>query len=150
MATRARITAHISVVLFTLFLALACAAEPLFAISITKDDVREFVDGRVADGRTLLDGGYRPIHQPAPTELSCHELYNRRMALASQAHGYRPPYTDQPRNIGAAFIGTLFTPGFYYLGYSALENHLTDRRRRGASAELDALRRASATQRCFE
>lgn len=62
---------------------------------------------------------------------------------------YRPPYSDDPRNKAAFVVGTMWTPGFYFLPFSAVQDYLDADRKTDAEHELDQLRHASAMQQCY-
>ena len=48
------------------------------------------------------------------------------------------------------FLGTAWTPAFYYLGYPTLAGYAERLGRAQLQADIDALHSASAQQRCFE
>lgn len=127
------------------------ATDPAYAIGEnTTEQLREFALDRVEDGQRLVLG---PSELPLPAidpNLNCIELYQRRVKLWHQVHDYKPDYWNDPRNQAAVFIGTLWTPAFYFLGFSAVTAHLDQLNDVGPQAELDALSRASARLRCFE
>jgi hypothetical protein len=109
----------------------------------------QFAYDRLQDGRRLLLGP-QPVTPPTlPASQSCEDLYLRRLALMRGQVDYKPPYTDDPRNRAAVFIGALWTPGFYYLAFSGIQAYVDAQRKPEAQAEIDALRSASAAQRCF-
>ncbi len=130
-------------------------AATLYAAAVTAADtletqVREFALDRVQDGRRLLEGP-RLVPTPAvPAELDCVALYERRVALQRELDDYQPAYWDDPRNQAAVFLGAVWTPAFYFLGYSALDARLDAIDHVGPRAEIDALSRVSARRRCFE
>jgi len=110
---------------------------------------KAFARDRAADGQRLLLGPTAPPVTPPPAALSCSELYERRVALMRTQLDYQPPYTDDPRNRAAVFIGTIFTPGFYFLPFSAIQDYVGADRKVRTEHELDALRYASAAQQCY-
>ena len=90
----------------------------------TTAQLREFALDRVNDGQRLVLG---PSEIPLPVidpNASCIELYQRRIKLWHRVHDYKPAYWNDPRNQAAVFIGTLWTPAFYFFGYSAVTAHL--------------------------
>jgi len=112
--------------------------------------VSEFVVDRYLDGRRLIEGptvATPPVIEP---NQGCVALYQRRLVLLQQMHDYKPAYWDDPRNQAAVFLGTIWTPAFYFLGHSALTAQLDELSEIDPQTELDALRHASAQQRCFE
>jgi hypothetical protein len=81
--------------------------------------------------------------------LSCDDLYRMRTELLRRTYHYVPPYLDDPRNVAAIAVGTIVTPAFYYLPYTAVQGYLRGRQAVAVDAELSALRQASATKDCF-
>ena len=108
-----------------------------------------FAADRARDGQRLLLGPRAPAVVPPPATLGCAELYARRVALMQQQLDYRPAYTDDPRNQAAVFIGTMFTPAFYFLPFSAIQDYVGADRKVRTERELDALRYAAAAQQCY-
>lgn len=112
--------------------------------------VKQFAQARVRDARNLSLG------QPAPqivmpTNLDCTTLYNRRVALMrGQVDAGPTDYFDDPRSGAATFLGAVWTPAFYYLPFRTLQRFQDQQRRPQVQADIDALRAASAAQRCFE
>jgi hypothetical protein len=120
------------------------------AANAYQDRAEQFVQERLGDVRILLQGpDAPPPAQAVPAGQTCEALYYQRVALLAQNYDRKPAYWDDPRNRGAVFIGTMFTPAFYYLGYTSLTRYLEDARAVDARPALDALRLASAAQRCF-
>ncbi len=111
--------------------------------------VAAFAAARVEDTRSLLFGHATPGPTPLPAGLTCAELYERRLALMRTQLDYRPPYSDDPRNKAAFAIGTMWTPGFYFLPFSAVQDYLDSDRKTNAENELDQLRHAAAMQQCY-
>ncbi len=123
----------------------AAAAELTF-----EQRARLFAEDRYNDARTLING---PRHsEPAPIDpaAGCVALYERRVALQRSLNDHNPAYWDDPRNQTAVFLGTVWSPAFYFLGYSAVTGHLDTLSTTDPRAEIDALRQASAALRCFE
>lgn len=117
----------------------------------TSDEgVSRFIIDRLHDGRRLIKGPSESDPPPVEPHQSCIELYQRRLSLLRQLHDYKPSYWDDPRNQAAVFIGTVWMPAFYFLNYSAVSAHLDELKHIEPRVELDALRHASAQQRCFE
>lgn len=117
------------------------------AISI--EPVIAFGERRLDDIKNLIGG---PNGHPAPhiaPHQTCQQLYRRRLQLLPQTLDYKPAYWDDPRNKVAVFLGTVFAPAFYFLTYSAFSSYLDEARQIDPRIELDALRQASAQQRCF-
>lgn len=110
----------------------------------------QFAYDRLQDGRRMLLGPHPVTPPPLAAGLSCEDLYVRRMALMRGQLDPAPPYTDDPRNRAAVLIGTIWTPGFYYLAFSGIQAYVDAQRKPAVQAEIDALRYASAAQRCFE
>lgn len=124
---------------------IAQAAEPSF-----ETRVREFALDRYHDGRLLIEGPH-PLPTPAiDASLDCTAIYERRVALRRARDDHNVDYWDDPRNQAAVFLGAIWTPAFYFLGYSALDAHLEDLRLDDPLVEIDALSRLSAQKRCFE
>ena len=111
--------------------------------------MKQFATRRADDVYQLLLGPTVPV-QPVPTELSCAELYRQRIQLMRGQLDYVPTFYDDPRTRGAAFIGAVWTPGFYYLAYRAVANATRHTHSDAVGARIDALRQASAQLRCFE
>jgi len=109
----------------------------------------DFAAARVEDTRSLLFGHAAPAPVAPPAGLSCAELYERRLALMRTQLDYRPPYSDDPRNKAAFLVGTMWTPGFYFLPFSAVQDYLDADRKTDAEHELDQLRHAAAMQQCY-
>ena len=125
----------------------AQAAEP--AVTISPDPIVEFTKQRIGDLKKLVLG---PNGQPAPhiePYQTCQQLYQRRLALLPKTLNYKPSYWDDPRNQVAVFLGTMFSPAFYFLGYSGISSYLDTANQIDPRIELDALRHVSAQQRCF-
>ncbi|MEM7467465.1 MAG: hypothetical protein AAF387_11335 [Pseudomonadota bacterium] len=139
-------------------LCIVAASCALFATAIPANDqatvtapdpVAEFAHDRVQDLKLLILG---PNGQPPPhiaPHQTCEQLYQRRLAVLPQTLNYKPDYWDDPRNRVAVFLGTMFSPAFYFLGYSGVSNYIDSARQIDPRIELDALRYASAQQRCF-
>ncbi len=105
---------------------------------------------RYQDGRRLIEGPREVIPPALEPGQSCIALYERRLALLRHMDDYKPAYWDDPRNQAAVLIGTIWAPSFYFLSYSAINAHLDATNDTDPRAELDALRYASAQQRCFQ
>lgn len=110
----------------------------------------DFLIDRYHDGRRLLEGPRQTATPAVAPGQSCIALYERRLELLRNMNDYKPAYWDDPRNQAAVFIGTIWTPAFYFLGYSAISAQLDSLNDIDPQVELDALRFASAEQRCFE
>ena len=136
------------VLLFCSSLELRAADDPLLP-TLSAEQARTFARARLADAHALLLGPSQPTPPPV-TNYDCHALYARRLELMRDGLDYRLPYWDDPRHVAAVFVGTLWTPAFYYLPYRAVAGTAADARRDRRTAELDQLRYASAAQRCFE
>ncbi len=107
-----------------------------------------FARARLDDGRRLLLGPPAPTPSPATPELDCAALYTRRVALMQDQLDYRPAWSDDPRNQSAVFIGAVFTPGFYFLPFSGIQDYLDRDRKVRIERELDVLRAAAAARHC--
>lgn len=104
---------------------------------------------RLEDARTLLLGPERP--EPAVvTSTDCAALYYQRVALTHERLDYGDTFWDDPRNRAAVFIGATWTPAFYFLAWSALDEYASAAPRPQTQADIDAMRAASARLRCFE
>ena len=117
--------------------------------NVTADPIAEFAKHRFNDLKKIIKG---PNGQPAPDISpfqSCQQLYQRRLSILPQTLNYKPDYWDDPRNQVAVFLGTMFTPAFYFLGYSGVSAYLDAANQIDPRIELDALRHASAQRRCF-
>lgn len=124
-------------------------AQAANTISVSTDPVIVFAERRLNDIKKIILG---PNGQPAPhidPFQSCQQLYQRRLALLPKTLSYKPAYWDDPRNQVAVFLGTMFAPAFYFLGYTGISLYLEEANRIDPRIELDALRYASAQQRCF-
>ena len=113
------------------------------------DPVAEFAQRRLNDLKKLIKG---PNGQPAPhiePFQTCQQLYYRRLEILPRTLNYKPDYWDDPRNRVAVFLGTMFAPAFYFLGYTGVSAYLDAANQIDPRIELDALRHASAQQRCF-
>ena len=118
--------------------------------AVNREQVKQFVRDRGNDARELTLGTPAP-QSVTPTDLDCTELYNRRIALMRRQVDYGPTdYFSDPRVGASVFIGAVWTPGFYYLPFHALQRFQKDQHRPQQQADIDALRTASAAQRCFE
>ncbi|MEX2481843.1 MAG: hypothetical protein WD928_13380 [Gammaproteobacteria bacterium] len=126
----------------------AVLADPVLP-TLSAEQARAFTRGRIADGYELLFGPSRPAPL-APSTLDCQALYARRLELMRAGLDYRAQYWDDPRHAAAIFVGTLWTPAFYYLPYRAVAATAAAARRHGVDAELDQLRHAAASRRCFD
>ena len=119
------------------------------AVTISADPALEFAKNRFNDLKKIIVG---PNGQPPPDIApyqTCQQLYRRRLELLPKTLNYKPDYWDDPRNQVAVFLGTMFTPAFYFLGYSGISAYLDAANQIDPRIELDALRHASAQQRCF-
>ena len=110
----------------------------------------EFLTDRYQDGQRLTRGPRKLESPPIPEDQSCVELYRRRIELIGETDDYKPAYWNDPRNQAAVFIGTIWTPAFYFLGYSPVTAHLDELNDNDPRSHLTPLRRTSARQRCFE
>jgi len=108
-----------------------------------------FARDRARDGERMLLGPTAPVVTPPAPELDCAALYARRVALMQHQLDYRPAWSDDPRNQAAVFIGTIFTPGFYFLPFSGIQDYVDGDRKVRAERELDALRTAAAARQCY-
>lgn len=125
-------------------------ADDAFSAAQVTQDAQRFARARGADARDLLLGTPR-ARAIAPTGLDCDQLYQQRVALMHDRLDPGPTdYYSDPRVGAASFVGAVWTPGFYYLPFRALQNFRDQSRRPQREAELDALRQASAAQRCYE
>ncbi|MFT4561926.1 MAG: hypothetical protein ACI9BW_001669 [Gammaproteobacteria bacterium] len=136
-----------------------CAIAAIWSICLTPlqaadqaigENVRDFTLDRYHDARRLIQGPRAIVQAAVPANISCIELYERRLELLRQTEHHKPSYWDDPRNQAAVFIGTIWTPAFYFLSYSAVAAHLDGLNADEPLPNLDALRRASAAKRCFE
>jgi hypothetical protein len=138
---------------FTLLAILAALSGP-FAVSAAEltfeHRARLFAEDRYDDVRTLLNGPRQSTPPPIDPAAGCVALYERRVSLQRTMNDQNPAYWDDPRNQTAVFLGTMWSPAFYFLGYSAITEHLDTLSNTDPRAEIDALRQASAALRCFE
>ena len=116
---------------------------------LTTEQVRQFTRARLDDSYELLLGPSNPAAITI-TERDCRKLYQQRVTLMRSRLDHRKPFWGEPRHVGAVFVGALWTPAFYYLPYRALTEVAADARAATVVSELDALRAASASARCFE
>lgn len=117
--------------------------------SVNIDPILKFAERRILDIKKLIGG---PNGHPAPAIApyqSCQQLYARRLQLLPKTLDYKPAYWDDPRNQVAVFLGTMFAPAFYFLSYTGVTSYLDAAHQIDPRIELDALRHASAQQRCF-
>ena len=119
------------------------------SMSIYRERAERFARDRVRDAHDLLVGPKRPSAM-SPMDLDCRELYARRVGLIQERLDYRSTFWDDPRNGTSVFLGAIWTPAFYYLAYNALATYTEANAGPQRQAEIDALRVASARQRCFE
>lgn len=142
---------HHAVVLFLGCFAVACeAAPPQWPTwPQVQAGTEQFVYDRIGEGRRLVLGPSAPRVSPVPSNQGCDALYAQRLALMRTQFDYKPPYTDDPRNRGALFIGTILPPAFYFLAFSGIQAYGEANDDAAAQAQLDALRYASATQQCY-
>ena len=135
-------------------LAILAALASTFAVSAAEltfeQRARDFAEDRYNDARTLLNGPQESTPPAIDPAAGCVALYERRVSLQRAMTDRNPVYWDDPRNQAAVFIGTVWTPAFYFLGYSAVTGHLDSLSDTDPQSEIDALRRASAALRCFE
>jgi hypothetical protein len=135
------------------FLTSVCVLGPANVAAAAEDidqRVREFLIARYQDGRRLIEGPRETAPPPIAPNQSCAVLYQRRLNLLRQLNDYKPAYWDDRRNQAAFFVGTIWTPAFYFLNYTAVTARLDELDNVDPRVELDALRYASAQQRCFE
>ena len=86
-----------------------------------------------------------------PTNLDCATLYNRRVALMrGQVDANPTDFMGDPRIRTSALLGTVWMPAFAYLPFRTVQQFREQQKRPQLQADLDALRAASAAQRCFE
>jgi hypothetical protein len=116
---------------------------------VTSEQAAQFTRARLDDGYALLLGPSNPTATTI-TERDCRKLYQQRVTLMRSRLDHRKPFWDEPRHVGAVFVGALWTPAFYYLPYRALTEVTAEARAATVVSELDALRAASASARCFE
>ena len=119
------------------------SAQALRAVDVAIDSAEQ--------AHQALLGPRAPTLPPAEMldSLSCQQLYEMRVGLTREQLDYVPAYWSDARNVGAAMIGTVFTPGYYYLGYTAVNNFQRDSEKLDRDSQLTALRRASARKDCF-
>lgn len=109
-----------------LILGILCWSSQAIAQSVwstpqqARKDVEQFTHHRIGDVRRLVLGPYQPQIAPVPPAQSCRDLYAQRLPLMQAQNDYRPGFTDDPRNRAAIFIGTIFTPAFYYLAFTGV------------------------------
>ncbi len=130
----------------------AVEAEPPapMVAAVETGQVKQFVQARAHDARNLALGQGAP-QMVMPTDLDCTTLYNRRVALMRGQLDVGPTdYFDDPRIGAGTFLGAVWTPAFYYLPFRTLQRFQDQQRRPQVQADIDALRAASAAQRCFE
>ena len=130
----------------------AVAAEPSAPLleAVAPVQVKQFVQARARDARNLTLGQAAP-QTVMPTDLDCTTLYHRRVALMrGQLDDGPTDYFNDPRIGAATFLGAVWTPAFYYLPLRTLQRFQDQQRRPQVQADIDALRAASAAQRCFE
>jgi len=109
----------------------------------------QFVYDRLGDGRHMIFGPAAPQVPPVDPARTCADLYTERLRLLQAQYHYKPAYTDDPRNRAAVFIGTIFTPAFYYLAFSGIQAYNEAADDAAIQGRIDALRYASAEQMCF-
>ncbi len=128
------------------------ATEPPPWPAIPRDRVAldRLARARFDDARQLINGPLAPTIQPLAPGLDCRALYQQRVALSRQQLNYRPSFWEDPRSQTGVFIGAVWAPAFYYLPYQAFTEYRASARAPQVQADIDALRAASAQQRCFE
>lgn len=132
--------------------ALAVDAEPPAPMleAVEPVQIKQFVKERARDARDLGLGTPAP-RSVIPTDLDCTTLYNRRVALMRGQVDQNPTdFMGDPRIRTSALLGTVWMPAFAYLPFRTLQSFREQQKRPQLVAELDALRAASAAQRCFE
>ena len=130
----------------------AVAADPPVTslAAVEAMQVKQFVQARAHDARDLALGEPAP-QLVMPTDLDCSTLYNRRVALMrGQLDSSPTDYFSDPRIGAGTFLGAVWTPAFYSLPFRTLQRFQHEQRRPQVQADIDALRAASAAQRCFE
>lgn len=110
---------------------------------------QHFALDRARDTRRLILGPQQPAVAPVPERETCESLYTRRLALMRAQLNYKPSFYQDPRNTLAVAIGAVFEPGYYVLAYTGLSGYLDKLAKNEMSAEIDALRYASAERHCF-
>ncbi|MGR8918177.1 MAG: hypothetical protein ACU85V_01060 [Gammaproteobacteria bacterium] len=135
--------------LLAILLPPAAGADTAVFPTVTEEQLRRFGHDRVEDARELLLGP-TPPQAAAVDSRDCFELYRRKTELMRARLDHEPKFFDEPRHVAAVFTGTIWTPAFYYLPYRAVAATAAAPRRGQVTADLDALRRASAAARCFE
>jgi len=140
-----------AIVALSLFAPALWADEPAPMLdAIEPVQVKQFVAARAQDARDLALGAPAP-QMVMPTDLDCTALYNRRVAMMRGQVDIGPTdYFDDPKIGTGAFLGAIWTPAFYYLPFRTLQRYQNQQRRPQVQADIDALRAASAAQRCFE
>ncbi|MBI2802970.1 MAG: hypothetical protein HYX63_22335 [Gammaproteobacteria bacterium] len=109
----------------------------------------QFTYDRLGDARRLMLGPHAPSTRDIAPNQSCAELYVQRLQLMQTQYNYTPPYTQDPRNRAAVFLGTMFPPAFFYLAFTGVQAYSAATRAPQVVADLDGLSYASAQQQCY-
>ncbi|MCC7412599.1 MAG: hypothetical protein IT495_13350 [Gammaproteobacteria bacterium] len=130
------------------------AQEPFAGIEMAQHPLRltdlKAAARTTAAGLTSIPNGPQvAVVTPDDLARSCEELYYERTVLMQRTNSFAPAYYDDPRNQAAAFLGTVFTPMYYLMGYTAFESYYDSRRVEAVNRRLDALRQVSAQKDCF-
>ena len=108
-----------------------------------------FANDRADDAKLLLLGPSNAEAKPVSPELTCAELYERKLSLMHQQLDRHPEFLNDARNQTAFAVGTVTTWGFAFLPFSALQSYTEHARQRQVTTDLDALRYASAQLQCY-
>lgn len=108
-----------------------------------------FTKDRADDAKLVLLGPSNAEAKPVSPELTCAELYARKLSLMHQQLDRHPEFLNDARNQTAFAVGTVTTWGFAFLPFSALQSYTEHARQRQVTTDLDALRYASARLQCY-
>ena len=137
------------ILLFPLLLAAALPAAAQLDADQLALAAQQFALDRAHDARRLMVGPQQPSVAPIAATETCESLYTRRLAIMRAQLNYKPSFYADPRNSLAIVIGTFFEPAYYTLAYTGLTGYTDRLHKNELTAELDALRYASAERHCF-
>lgn len=78
---------------------------------------------------------------------SCNELYMQASILEKESFSYSVDSNNTTQV--ASIVSTVFTPAFYYLGYSAVQDFHKEVRSQAVFDEMETIRYRMAEKRCF-
>jgi len=82
--------------------------------------------------------------------LSCNELYMLASHVEPKTQRHRSPLFNEKTDVIATAIGSVFTVGYLYFGYSTGREYFEDYRRHHHRMDMDRIRQTMAQQYCFQ